>query len=289
MNFKDWIEHQDREEWPWLLPGELIDLVMEGADMVETPSGHVVDVAAYLTALREKIGIFNQELVDARTRDVVAAVEARVRLFRDDEQRIMDGFHRIAIEGLRRTRYVGYGFKDNSGLRAIVPPGCWPRATVDWATGTVTADEERFTDVRFIEYAGQMPEVRFALNRDLRSTGMFVPYAVGEENDMAPEPEPEQEAPPVNPEQPKPTKPPEPAEPIYSTGAPGKPSSMHLVEQEMRRRAAAVELAVTLSAEAGYLEAWLRTTHSEAAPATAKTIRNRLGGLYRTLSGNALK
>ena len=287
MSMKDWMKQRDRDEWPWLLPGELIDRLLAASTPLTTQDGQIIPIHAYLTALRQKIRMFNQELIDARTRDVVAAVEARVRLFRNDEQTILEGFHRIAIEGLRRTRYVGYGFKDSSGVRVIVPPGCWPRATVDWATGTVEADGVRFTDVRFIEYADQMPDVRFGLNRDLRSAGMDFPYMAGEEEfekefRATPEAEPEPSPPPA-------AEKPEPAGPVYSTGAPGKPSSMHLIEQELRRRAAAIELCTTLSAEADHLEAWLRSAHPEAAPATAKTIRNRLGSLYRTLSGKIVK
>lgn len=72
-------------------------------------------------------------------------------------------------------------------------------------------------------------------------------------------------------------------EPIYRTGVSGKPSSAHLVEPELRRRVKAGEVEPTLKAEAAALAEWLKSQHPQAPPMTAKTIRNRFRGLYRTL------
>jgi hypothetical protein len=70
----------------------------------------------------------------------------------------------------------------------------------------------------------------------------------------------------------------------YSSGAPGRRTSAHLVEPEMCRRFAAGEQARSLRAEAEHLSEWLRAAHPEAARMTAKTIQNRFGGLYRRLT-----
>jgi hypothetical protein len=69
----------------------------------------------------------------------------------------------------------------------------------------------------------------------------------------------------------------------YTTDAPGRPSSMHLVEGEMRRRIDCGEQALTMTAEAKHLSSWLRTTHPGAARPTPKTIQNQLGRLFREL------
>jgi hypothetical protein len=61
------------------------------------------------------------------------------------------------------------------------------------------------------------------------------------------------------------------------TGAAGAPSSMQLVENEMRRRALAGELAPTLAQEADALRGWLTREHPGLRRATAKTIKNCLG------------
>jgi hypothetical protein len=65
------------------------------------------------------------------------------------------------------------------------------------------------------------------------------------------------------------------------TGAPGRPSSMHLIEQEFVRRRNAKTLEPSLQREGDALAAWLASTHPELPPATSKTIRNRLRKSYR--------
>jgi hypothetical protein len=80
-----------------------------------------------------------------------------------------------------------------------------------------------------------------------------------------------------------------PAALTYSTGAPGRRTSTHLVEAEMRRRFATGKQAPSLQAEAEHLSQWLRAAHPEAASMTAKTIQNRLGALYRQLKAQIPK
>jgi hypothetical protein len=71
------------------------------------------------------------------------------------------------------------------------------------------------------------------------------------------------------------------------TGAPGAPSSMHLVGLEMRRRhAAGIMTTSSMQAEAKELEAWLRTKHPGFRIARAKTIQNQLGALWRELKSS---
>lgn len=70
-----------------------------------------------------------------------------------------------------------------------------------------------------------------------------------------------------------------------STGAPGRPSSMHLIEREFRRRAELGLLDPNLTAQAKALAEWVKENHPKAPPATANTIANRLRPLYRSLKG----
>lgn len=74
-----------------------------------------------------------------------------------------------------------------------------------------------------------------------------------------------------------------PTEPIYSTGAAGRPTSMHLIKAEMHRRADHGELQPTLKAEFESLVEWLSKKHPQAHPATSKTIRNNLRNFYNEL------
>jgi hypothetical protein len=64
-------------------------------------------------------------------------------------------------------------------------------------------------------------------------------------------------------------------------GAPGRPSWMHLVEAEFKRRRNAGRLEPFLTREAAALAAWFRVAYPEVPPLTAKSISNKLRGLYR--------
>ena len=68
---------------------------------------------------------------------------------------------------------------------------------------------------------------------------------------------------------------------MYETGAPGRPSSMHLVRQEFSARYERGETAETMAREADALANWLRTSHPKAAPVSPKTIKNQLGSEFR--------
>jgi hypothetical protein len=65
-------------------------------------------------------------------------------------------------------------------------------------------------------------------------------------------------------------------QPIYSTGAPGKPTSRHLVAQELKRREEAEETCDSQTKEAEVLAAWLKATHPLAPPMGGKAIQNSL-------------
>jgi len=53
------------------------------------------------------------------------------------------------------------------------------------------------------------------------------------------------------------------ASPTTHSGGAGRPSSMHLIETEMKRRAAAGELALTLTQEARILSEWIKDQHPQ--------------------------
>ena len=70
----------------------------------------------------------------------------------------------------------------------------------------------------------------------------------------------------------------------FRSGAPGRPSSMHLVEAEFSARCTRNEVEATLAEEAMVLAAWLRNKHPNSPPLTAKTIKNKLREAYRKFS-----
>jgi hypothetical protein len=60
----------------------------------------------------------------------------------------------------------------------------------------------------------------------------------------------------------------------YRTGAPGRPSSSHLVEAELDRRISEGTCSSNATKEAKLLAEWLKNTHPSLPPMTAKTIHN---------------
>lgn len=80
-----------------------------------------------------------------------------------------------------------------------------------------------------------------------------------------------------------------PAEFTYLTGAPGRPTSMHLLKPEMRRRFEGGEQLPTMKAEAESLSQWLSKAHPEASPTKPKTIQTKLGSLFRQLTAEVPK
>ncbi|MEP9354868.1 hypothetical protein ABLE93_14865 [Xanthobacter sp. KR7-65] len=70
--------------------------------------------------------------------------------------------------------------------------------------------------------------------------------------------------------------------PFVGTGAPGRPTSRHLVRSEMHQRHMRGEMFLKLSYEAKYLEGWLEKIPN-AHPMTARTIENALRAEFRKL------
>jgi hypothetical protein len=65
------------------------------------------------------------------------------------------------------------------------------------------------------------------------------------------------------------------------TGAPGRPSLMHLVEAEHQRRASRHATETSVRKEAQSLAQWMHDTHPSARPLTAKTIENKIRARHR--------
>jgi hypothetical protein len=63
---------------------------------------------------------------------------------------------------------------------------------------------------------------------------------------------------------------------VTSTGAPGRPTSMHLVLAEFARRHKAGQTEPSRTGEGEALAAWLKKKHSKCPQPTAKTISNNL-------------
>jgi hypothetical protein len=68
------------------------------------------------------------------------------------------------------------------------------------------------------------------------------------------------------------------------SGAPGRPTSMHLVEIEAKNRITLGIAEPTVTAESEVLSRWLQDNHPGEPQLTPKTIRNRIAPLCRGLS-----
>lgn len=71
--------------------------------------------------------------------------------------------------------------------------------------------------------------------------------------------------------------------PRSKSGLPGRPTSKHLIMRELERRFAAGMMLPSVGKEAGALWDWLRLTHSDDPPGTAKTIENQIRARHREL------
>jgi hypothetical protein len=69
--------------------------------------------------------------------------------------------------------------------------------------------------------------------------------------------------------------------PTILTGAPGRPTSRHLVADEFMRRALAGGLEASLAEEARHLSTWLAAVHPKSPPMGHKAIENTLRSEYR--------
>jgi hypothetical protein len=70
----------------------------------------------------------------------------------------------------------------------------------------------------------------------------------------------------------------------FRSGAPGKPSSIRVVELEHRRRLAAGETIESVVKEAAHLKDWLDRNYPDAPKTTEKTIENRIREAHRRRS-----
>jgi hypothetical protein len=70
-------------------------------------------------------------------------------------------------------------------------------------------------------------------------------------------------------------------QPIYTSGAPGRPTSMNLVRLEFEARCRRGDTAPSITLEAAALAEWLSKTHPEATPMKPKTIKNQLASEFR--------
>jgi hypothetical protein len=126
-----------------------------------------------------------------------------------------------------------------------------------------------YGDGKFIDPMAELPpEIRLAVLRKA--------YASKFAGDVKPTPEEPKAAAPVAAES-------EPQTTLSAEPVPGRPTVMHIVRQEMERRAETGAMAGSLHDESEYLANWIPSHCGSVRPPGPSTIRKKLGRLYREL------
>jgi hypothetical protein len=68
---------------------------------------------------------------------------------------------------------------------------------------------------------------------------------------------------------------------VFRTGAPGRPTPIHLIVAEHRRRLDNGKAEISVTAEAEHLAGWFKLAHPNAPPLAPKTIQNRIRAEHR--------
>ncbi len=204
--------------------------------------GQSVPLPEFYSALRARIQRTGNELLSARTGDEVAAAKTKLELLQKEEGKIVYQAKILAIEGLLQQIYVCLAFLD--GQKVVVPSAHFA-GDVDWKNESLRFAEKHYTRLRLVHSSQLSPDLISIIRGGLS----------------------EKEAS-------------RQTEPPTSTGAPGRPSSMHLVKAEFDRRAKENLTASALNAESEILVTWLKDTHPRAPQTTQKTIKNRIRDAY---------
>ena len=239
------------ENIPVLPFGELIPQMIRKMGSYGNLPGQPVPITEYYTALRSKIQRTNEELFSAKNRDEVAIANSKLEVLKNEESKILDKVKIASIEGLLHGIYICLAYLN---AQKVVVPSADFAGEVDWERESLRSGDRNYTRLRLVHADRTTPEQLAMIQRRLTRNE-----------------EPAEEA--------------HQAETPTSTGAPGRPSSMHIVEVEFDRRAKESLTASTLKKESELLAEWLECTHPKAPNLTPKTIRNRLRDGYNKLKG----
>ena len=190
---------------------------------------------------------------------------ADYRLFQDNVKAIDQRIERVRASVMKIMRdeastgkWLAIGRRGPDLAHELIPARYWPFLTIDIENNAALGKDLEFRELRCAttaKIAGDHP-----LLVSFRSTNQL--------------PLPEKSSA-------TPSKPAAETPDLGRNGAPGRPSYMHLVEAEFKRRCDAGRLEPSLTKEAAALAAWFKTAHPEVRPYTPKAIYNKLGSLYR--------
>lgn len=233
--------------------GEIIHVIIREMGKQGNLPGQPVPVTEYYAAIRARIQRLNDELLSAQNEAEIAVINAKLDLLKKNEGNILDNAKISAIEGLLREVYVCLAYLD--GQKVVVPSTHFS-GDVDWKNESLRFAEKHYTRLRLVHGGQLSPKLNAIILSGLSEK-----------------------------EEPKQTEP-QTVTPT-STGAPGRPTSIHLVEAEFERRTKKNLTASTLKEESEILAEWLRETHPCAPRATPKTIANNISREHRAAMNKA--
>jgi len=235
----------------WLTPQGIFDYYLGDA---ETADGRLV--LDLLEECREEL-TFETSIFDmtGRKEEDLPEFTRHAKPLQTVIKDSLTGIHDLMILQAEHLGWVAFGRRHPDAEEEVIPARYWPFLTLDTEKRIAKGDDMTFRAVRGL-ITRKIPAGHPVLDRirDAQKTTKAPSVPIFE-----------------------PT--PQPAVP--ETGAPGRPSSMHLIKPEFERRVDAKTIEASLNKESKALVAWLVATHPAMPTLTPKTVANNLREEYR--------
>lgn len=157
-----------KDNWVEDLPirplSDIISSVIRDSSKFGNLPGEDVTFPTYYEGLLQRIKRTNVEILDAKNRDDVAAAETRLKMFKDEIEKINVSVRRVAIEGLLRTVYACVGYL--TGRMVVVPCRAWA-GHLDWEQETLSFEGRTYTRLRTIASSDLTQEQKDTIRRYL--------------------------------------------------------------------------------------------------------------------------
>ena len=237
----------------WRTAKQLYSAYLKGCELEDGASAADIISACFNERLLEqsRIETFGRDATDHMLfRDAVQAIDERIERVRTSVMNIM---RNEASTGV----WLAIGRRGPDHPHELIPARYWPFLTIDIENNSALSNDSQFHQLRCATTAGVPSDHPLLVS--FRSANQYAP---GPRDTVAPA------TPPETPD-------------LGRNGAPGRPSYIHLIEAEFKRRQSDNRLESSLTKEANALVDWFRSAHPEIKPYKAKSIYNRLGSLYR--------
>jgi len=225
----------------------IIDYVVDDISRTAKLKGRQTPLNQILSANKAARSLAESEIFAAKTRDDVIPAQARYQRADSAINETETMVRKLAVSALLSELFWAVGY--SNGSLTLIAPFEWS-GQFDWGTYSLVFGERVYSQPWLVVRAKLEPQqTKFLLNefelkeRARNNHGTSAKHK--------------------------------------GTGAPGRPSSVHLAKTEFHARAKRGELEDSAVAESRILEAWFRENHPEEQPVTAKTIENKIRRDYK--------